>query len=214
MNILVTAGPTREAIDPVRFISNRSSGKMGYAVAEAARDRGHEVHLVSGPVALPPPDGVSIRRVVSAEDMLRAIEAELPWCDALVMAAAVADWRPRAPAAAKLKKTRMPLTLDLEPAPDILATIAACKGGRIFVGFAAETGAPEEEALRKLKAKRLDLIVANDVSRPDAGFDVDTNVVTMISAAEAAISLPMQSKRAVGEWIVTWIEERARICRR
>lgn len=206
MKILVTAGPTREAIDPVRFISNRSSGKMGYAVAEAARDRGHDVHLVSGPVALPPPAGVSIRRVVSAEDMLRAVESELPWCDVLVMAAAVADWRPRAPAASKLKKARMSLTLDLEPVPDILATIASGKGSRLFVGFAAETGAPEEEARRKLKAKSLDLIVANDVSRPDAGFDVDTNVVTLIPASGPAERLPVLSKREVGERILAWIE--------
>ncbi len=211
MRILVTAGPTREALDPVRFISNRSSGKMGYAVAAAARDRGHTVRLISGPVCLPPPPGLEVVRVVSAADMLEAVVQHVETCEVLVMAAAVADWRPRVVSAQKLKKhlSGRSQVLELVRTPDILATIGSLKGSRVFVGFAAETENLEAEARRKLAAKGLDLIVANDVSRLDAGFEVDTNAVTLFTAAENAVCLPLQPKAAVAEAIVDWIERYA-----
>ncbi len=149
MKILVTAGPTREPIDPVRFISNRSSGKMGYAVARAAARHGHEVVLVSGPVSLSPPDGIEILRVRTAAQMLEALRVRLAWCDALVMCAAVSDWRPRDVAPGKIKKRDSSTILRLDPTPDILCSLVPDKGNRIFVGFAAETGNLEDEARRK-----------------------------------------------------------------
>ncbi len=208
MRILVTAGPTREAIDPVRFISNRSTGKMGYAVARAARDRGHEVCLLSGPVCLPPPEGVRLVSIVSADELLEAVRAELSGCDALVMAAAVADWRPAEVAGEKLKKATMRPVLELERTPDVLAAVQSEKGDRIFVGFAAETGDLVKEAERKLREKGLDLIVANDVSRTDAGFAADTNQVVLLAADGTREDWPLLSKAAVGERIVEWIERR------
>ena len=216
MDILVTAGPTREFLDPVRFLSNRSTGKMGYAIAEAAAQRGHRVVLVSGPVSLAPPEGVRLRRVVSAQDMLEAIQDELDAIDVLVMAAAVADWRPASVADTKLKKhsggdgafqaTDGHATLSLVATPDILATIRPRKGDRTFVGFAAETGDPLREAGRKLRDKGLDLIVANDVSRPDAGFEVDTNAVVFLQPDTPPEALPLLSKREVARRLVERIE--------
>ena len=209
MNILITAGPTREHLDPIRFLSNRSTGKAGFAVAQAAAERGHQVTLIAGPVALATPHGVTRVDVVSARDMLAAVERLLPRHDALIMSAAVADWRPAQEADAKLKKNAMPPTLQLVPNPDILQTIAPLKGNRIFVGFAAETGDPVAEAQRKLIAKGLDLIVANDVTAPGAGFAVDTNIVTLLSAATPPQPLPLQSKQDVARTIVQWVENHA-----
>jgi putative hydrolase of HD superfamily len=207
MRILVTAGPTREFMDPVRFISNRSSGKMGYAVAMAARDRGHEVVLVSGPVALTPPAGIRLIKVVSAADMLDAVSAQLESCDALVMAAAVADWRPVDVSDQKVKKLTAESELRLQPTADILLTLKPRKGKRVFVGFAAETTGVEAEARRKLSAKGLNMIVANDVSQPDAGFDVETNRVVFITPDASPVTLPLMSKRDVAERIVEWVEK-------
>lgn len=207
MKLLITAGPTREHLDPVRFLSNRSSGKMGFAVAQAAAERGHTVTLVAGPVALPTPEHVFRVDVVSALDMLAAVRRLLPCQHALVMCAAVADWRPKNQSGVKLKKAEMPPVIELEPNPDILKTLHPLKGGRPFVGFAAETGDPLAEAQRKLTGKGLDLIVANDVSRPDAGFEVDTNLVTFLTASEPPRALPLQSKLDVGRAIVAWIEQ-------
>lgn len=209
MNLLVTAGPTREHLDPVRFLSNRSTGKMGFAIAQAAAERGHAVTLVAGPVALPTPPSVTRADVVSARDMLTAVQRLLPAQDALVMCAAVADWRPKAMSDSKLKKSDMRPVLELEPNPDILGMLRPLKGDRLFVGFAAETGDPQAEALRKLEAKGLDLIVANDVTQPDAGFAVDTNRVTFLSAAEPPHALPLQSKLEVGHAIIAWLEQHA-----
>ncbi len=206
MNLLVTAGPTREHLDPVRFLSNRSTGKMGFAVAQAAAERGHSVTLVAGPVSLATPEGVTRLDVVSAREMLAAVERLLPDCDALVMTAAVADWRPKHASAVKLKKADMEQTLELEPNPDILKTLRPSKGTTLFVGFAAETGDPLNEARRKLAAKGIDLIVANDVSQPDAGFAVDTNRVTLISQTSSPEALPLMSKLDVGRAIVRWLE--------
>lgn len=209
MKMLVTAGPTREFFDPVRYISNRSSGKMGYAVAIAARDRGHEVTLISGPVSIPAPVGVKMVQVISAAEMLTAVEHHLDDSDALIMAAAVSDWRPAVVADQKLKKLKTGSTLVLEPTTDILLSLKARKGKRVVVGFAAETTDVEAEARRKLESKGLDMIVANDVTQSDAGFDVDTNRVVLIPDAADSLPLPLLSKREVGERIVEWVELRA-----
>jgi len=209
MRILVTAGPTREHLDPVRFLSNRSSGKMGYSIAEAARSRGHEVVLVSGPVSLSAPEGILVEKVISAEEMLGVVRRHFRTCDALVMAAAVADWRPAETSAGKIKKLGADPRLRLAPTPDILRELKAEKGGRIVVGFAAETDNLLSEARRKCEAKGMDMIVANDVSRSDAGFDADTNQVALVWPDGSARELPLMSKRAVAARIVEWVEERA-----
>ena len=207
MNILVTAGPTREAIDPVRFLSNRSSGKMGFAVAEVAAERGHEVRLISGPVAIDEPDGVPVVRVVSAADMLEAVLADFEWCDALVMCAAVADWRPKIVSEQKLKKKGAggEMALELERTVDILEAVKEVKQSQLVVGFAAETENMLDEARSKLVAKDLDMIVANDVSRADAGFEVDTNEVTFVTEG-AETKMPLMSKRDVAEVLVKLLE--------
>lgn len=206
MKLLITAGPTREFIDPVRFISNPSTGKMGFAIAQAAVEKGHQVTLVAGPVSLPTPEHVLRVDVVSALDMLAVVQRLLPYQDALVMSAAVGDWRPATVSETKLKKADMRPVIELEPNPDILKTIRPQKERRVFVGFAAETGDPITEALRKLESKGLDLIVANDVTQPDAGFAVDTNRVSFVSAHEDPWSLPLQSKLEVGREIIAWVE--------
>lgn len=207
MNVLVTAGPTREALDPVRFISNRSSGKMGYALAAAARGAGHRVRLISGPVALPPPEGVKVIPVVSAGDMLAAVEKNLAWCDLLIMAAAVADWRPRKPARHKWKKSQGPPVIEWEPTPDILSAIAPRKTPRqVFCGFAAETRALAREAKRKLREKNLDAIAANDVSRADRGFDAARNELAVFFADGAARHIPLASKAVCARRLLAWLE--------
>ena len=183
--ILVTAGPTIEAIDPVRYISNRSSGKMGYSVAMAAAKRGADVVLVSGPTALKPPvlgSKIKTIQVSSAEQMRNAVFSEYDNCDVVIKAAAVADYRVENPSSVKIKKQDDNMVLKLVKNPDILKELGQCKKHQILVGFAAETNDLQNYAKRKLKEKNLDLIVANDVSRKDAGFDVDTNVITIIKA--------------------------------
>ncbi len=209
MRILVTAGPTREPIDAVRFISNRSSGKMGYALASEAAERGHQVVLISGPVSLPTPNVMRVKHVETAAEMLCAVQEELPACRALIMSAAVADWRPSQPVAEKLKKRCMADSLSLERTADILATVVDLKEDRIYVGFAAETGELLQEAQRKLEEKHLDLIVANDVSRSDSGFGTDTNQAVIISADGHRTDLPLMSKAALAAHILAWIESAA-----
>lgn len=207
MNLLVTAGPTREFLDPVRFLSNRSSGKMGYALASAGVAKGHHVTLISGPVSLPPPVGINWRPVISAEDMLTAVLAELPGCDALLMCAAVADWRPKQLAMQKLKKEAMSSTLELERTPDILKAIRDVRqADQLVIGFAAETENVNALAAGKRLDKALDLVVANDVSRHDAGFEADTNAVTLISA-DGVESLPLLPKPDVANRVLEWVEE-------
>ena len=193
-HILITAGPTREPIDPVRFLSNRSTGRMGFAIAQAAAEAGHTVTLIAGPVELPTPPNVRRVDVVTARDMLAAVQRELVQADVLIASAAVADWRPETCSPTKLKKAGMDGTLRLVPNPDILKTIRPQKGARTFIGFAAETGEPTAEATRKLRDKGLDLIVANDVTAPDAGFAVDTNRVTLLYPDGRREPLPLQSK--------------------
>ena len=198
-HIVVTAGGTQEPVDPVRYLSNRSSGKMGYALAEAARDRGAKVTLISAPTSLPEPVGVNVIRVCTAEEMRQAVENVTLQADSLIMAAAVADYRPRKRAKDKIKKGKAGLTLELECTPDILGTV---KGDFIKVGFAAESSNVLENARAKLKQKRLDLIVANDITASDSGFGTDTNRVTIIDRKGKIDSLPLLSKREVADRVL------------
>jgi phosphopantothenoylcysteine decarboxylase/phosphopantothenate--cysteine ligase len=203
--VLVTAGPTREELDPVRFISNHSSGKMGYAVARAAWRRGAQVILVSGPVSLAPPFGVETIRVTSAGEMREAVLSRLPEATIIVKSAAVADYRPISRAESKLKKKTEALTLALEKNPDILAEIGRLKGDRIVAGFAAETDDLLANARKKLEGKNLDLIVANDVGEFGAGFDVDTNIVRLLFR-DGAVEVPgMMSKNDLADLILSKI---------
>jgi len=200
--LLITAGPTREELDPVRYLTNRSSGKMGYALAEAAVRRGAQVILVSGPVALEPPEHAEFLPVRSAEEMRQAVLQRLPQATAVLMTAAVADYRPAKPAAQKIKRGTAALTVELEPTPDILAEVAGEKGARFIVGFAAETNGLEESARGKLLRKNADLIVGNDVTRQGAGFDVDTNIATLFRRDGSQVDLPQMSKRELASRIL------------
>ncbi|HJQ69617.1 MAG TPA: bifunctional phosphopantothenoylcysteine decarboxylase/phosphopantothenate--cysteine ligase CoaBC [Blastocatellia bacterium] len=199
--VLITAGPTYEALDPVRGLTNKSSGKMGYALAEAAIARGAEVTLVSGPVALAAPAGARLIRVQSAAEMYRAVLENFESSTITVMAAAVADYRPAKAAAQKMKKNGDRLVLELEQTEDILAAIGGAKSTQVVIGFAAETDDLLENARKKLLAKRADLIVANDVSSKDAGFDVDTNRIALVSELEIT-ELPLLSKREAANRIL------------
>lgn len=178
--LLITAGPTREALDPVRFISNNSSGKMGYALAEAARQRGGEVTLVSGPTSLQPPRGVTLVPVMTAGEMREKVLQHFPGTDIVIMAAAVADYRPAQAARGKMKKGPDRLELELQKNPDILQELGQLKDKQVLVGFAMETEDLQENAWQKLQAKNLDFIVANDLFQPGAGFQVDTNQVMVL----------------------------------
>lgn len=200
--VLLTAGPTQEDLDPVRFLSNRSSGRMGYAVAEAAAQRGAKVILVTGPTALDTPTGVTRVDVRTAAEMLRSVEEKFSDATIAIFAAAVADYRPAEAASRKIKKTAGDITLRLEPNPDILATIARKKGHRLIVGFAAETDQVAENARKKLTDKNADLIVANDVTAEGAGFDIDTNVVTLFARDGRDLALPKLTKREVAHRIL------------
>jgi phosphopantothenoylcysteine decarboxylase/phosphopantothenate--cysteine ligase len=200
--IVVTAGPTCEDLDPVRFLTNRSSGRMGYAVAEAAVRRGARAVLVSGPVSLEAPAGVERVNVRTTEQMHRAVLDNLDRATVVVMAAAVADYRPVMPHTTKLKRGTERLSIEFEPTADILADISRRKGERLVIGFAAETENVAEHARRKLKDKAADLIVANDVTAPGAGFDHDTNVVTIFRSDGREQSLPKLTKIQVAHRIL------------
>jgi phosphopantothenoylcysteine decarboxylase/phosphopantothenate--cysteine ligase len=200
--VLVTAGPTCEALDPVRFLTNRSSGKMGYALAEAAGRRGAHVILVSGPTELRPPEGADWIPVRTAEEMHRAVREHAAGAGILIMAAAVADYRPVAPQQKKIKRSAGRLALELEATPDILADLARDKGSRTLVGFAAETDALAENARAKLASKGADIIVANDVTREGAGFDVETNIVTLFFRDGREVALPQMTKLDVANRIL------------
>ena len=203
VRILVTAGPTRERIDPVRFLSNRSTGKMGYAIAEAAAARGAEVVLVSGPTALDPPDRVPCIGIESAADMLAAVTDNLEGCHWVIMTAAVADFRPSSVKGEKMKKAgRKDLSLDLTANPDILESIASDKAGRLHVGFAAETENLLDNAKAKLEGKALDLIVANDVTEEGSGFGSDTNRAVIILRDGTVERLPLMSKRELADKVL------------
>ncbi len=201
--VVVSAGPTTESVDPVRFLSNRSSGKMGYAMARAARRLGASVTLVSGPVSLPDPFFVETVRVESAAQMLDAVRSASEFADIVVMAAAVADFRPADPAGLKIKKETFSGVLPLSPTVDILAELGREKGRRVLVGFAAETDALDANAAGKLRRKNLDAIVANDVSRADIGFGADENEVRLFFADGSSSDMPQAGKETVAESIFT-----------
>lgn len=205
MHLLITAGPTREALDPVRFLSNRSSGKMGYALAEAAKEAGYDVTLVSGPVSLTAPEGVRLVKVESAQQMWEAVQA---FCkatrpDIAIHAAAVADYRPKTVQSQKIKKRDETLTLELERTPDVLGSMRNAFGYQGFlVGFAAETEHLVENAMTKLQRKGCDLVIANDVSRSDTGFDSAENEVILCFPSGKTEPLPKQSKRSLAREII------------
>jgi len=197
--IVVTAGGTQEPLDPVRHLTNRSSGKMGYALAEAARDRGAKVTLVTAPTAIPEPVGVEVVNVRTAQEMFEAVKKAVSRTHALIMAAAVADYRLVKISESKIKKVKPTLTLELEGTPDILGTV---KGNFIKVGFAAETENLVENARKKLRRKQLDLIVANDITSPDSGFDADTDRVVIIDRSGKVEKLPLLPKREVADRVL------------
>ena len=204
LRILVTAGPTVEFIDPVRYITNRSTGKMGYALARAARHRGASVTLVSGPTMLTPPSGIIFRGVKTAEEMRRAVFEHRPNCDVIIKAAAVSDYRPRESKKNKIKKGTDPLSIELIKNPDILEQLGNTKKESpcVLVGFAAETEETLSNAEEKLRAKNLDMIVANDVSRTDAGFEADTNIIKMIFRDGHVEDSPLMTKDEVADLVL------------
>ena len=207
LNVLVTAGPTVERIDPVRYITNRSTGKMGYALAEAARDRGANVTLISGPTSLTAPEGVELVQIKSSAQLCAAVLERGERADVVIQAAAPADFRPKNVADRKIKKTGENMTLELEATTDIAAELGRRKiPGQILVAFAAETNDVMDNARGKLIKKNADLIVANDVSRSDAGFGVDTNVITLITAEDVR-ALEKMSKRAAADAILSRVQE-------
>ena len=207
LNVLVTAGPTVERIDPVRYITNRSTGKMGYALAEAARDRGANVTLISGPTSLTAPEGVEFVRIESSAQLCAAVLERGESADVVIQAAAPADFRPKNVSDRKIKKTGESMTLELEATTDIAAELGRRKQpGQILVAFAAETNDVMDNARGKLAKKNADLIVANDVSRSDAGFGVDTNVITLITASDVR-ALEKMSKRAAADAILSRVRE-------
>jgi phosphopantothenoylcysteine decarboxylase/phosphopantothenate--cysteine ligase len=206
--VVVTAGPTRESIDPVRVVTNRSSGKMGFRVAEAAWERGAEVVLITGPVALVDPVGVTVKRVETTQEMENAVRSELPTADVLVMAAAPADFRPSSPSDGKRPRTDGALAIPMEPTGDVLdATRGLRKPGSTMVGFALETGDALAKGLAKLERKGLDLIVVNDAMEPGAGFEKDTNRVALLGRDGTRQILPLQTKREVAEAILDRVEQ-------
>lgn len=208
LKILVTAGATMEPLDPVRYMSNRSSGKMGYALARAARMRGAKVTLVSGPAALKPPRDVTLSRVKTAEEMRQAVLADCRQYDVIIKAAAVLDWRPKETVEHKIKKGRGTQTLELVENPDILAELGCSRGNSrcLLVGFAAETQDLLANAQEKLKKKNLDMIVVNDVSREDAGFESETNAVKILYRDGGMEELPLMSKQEVADQLLDRIK--------
>jgi phosphopantothenoylcysteine decarboxylase/phosphopantothenate--cysteine ligase len=205
--VLVSAGPTREPIDAVRFISNLSTGKMGYALAAAAKDRGADVLLVSGPTHLIPPPGVKVISVVSAGEMHDAIREQLRRCDIVIMAAAVSDFRPLQSSGRKIKKEEAPATLQLERTVDILKELGKTEAKPLLVGFAAETDDVEQNALKKLKDKNLDMIVMNDLLKPGSGFGADTNAVTIFDRSGKRYELPTLPKPEIARRIMNVVVE-------
>jgi phosphopantothenoylcysteine decarboxylase / phosphopantothenate---cysteine ligase len=205
--VLVTAGPTREYIDAVRFISNPSTGKMGYALAAAARDRGAEVILITGPTELPPPQGVNVVSVVSAEDMHRAVKGHVDRSHIVIMAAAISDFKPLRKSDRKIRKEEAAQTLQLERTEDILLELGKVGGKRLLIGFAAETDNIEQNALKKLQNKHLDMIIVNDVLKIGSGFGSDTNAVTIIDRLGKRTELPTMPKKVIANSILTAISE-------
>jgi phosphopantothenoylcysteine decarboxylase / phosphopantothenate---cysteine ligase len=205
VRFLITAGPTREPIDPVRYLSNRSSGKMGYAIAQASLEAGHEVTLISGPVAITPPGGAELISVSTSDEMFEAVHEGLRECDILVMCAAVADYKPARVSKIKIKKGDANLSLELVPTRDILASIPQDRQF-IVVGFAAETNDLETNALQKLRTKRCDIVVANDVSRADSGMESDENEVTIFFCNAEKRQISRAKKQIVARGLVKIFE--------
>ena len=205
-HILITVGATREAIDPVRFISNRSSGRMGFALAEAAIDRGADVTLVAGVTTAAPPTKATVLRIETALEMANAVEQELAGKSVFIASAAVVDYRPTHPANQKIKKKEQTLTLSLEKTEDILTNVSKHRqDGMLVIGFAAETENVLDNARAKLRSKNLDMIVANDVSRSDSGFETQTNAITILTRNQEALELPLMSKREAADRILDTI---------
>jgi phosphopantothenoylcysteine decarboxylase / phosphopantothenate---cysteine ligase len=204
--VIVSAGPTREHLDPVRVITNPSSGRMGYALAEAARARGADVVLVSGPTELPPPAGLATKRVETTEDMQRTLESLIPDADALIMSAAPADYRPKHRSEKKRPRANGAFTVELEATPDILGSLERRKG-MLVVGFALETGNGLANARAKMQNKALDYVILNDATEPGAGFEVTTNRVTILGRNGTQVDLPVLPKRDVAERILDVVEE-------
>ena len=202
MRIVVTAGPTREPIDPVRFISNRSSGKMGYAIAEAAITTGHDVTLISGPAAIAPPPAAQLITIVTSDELYDAVHEQVRECDVLVMCAAVSDYKPAKAAAQKMEKQSAPFALPLVPTRDILASLASSERSFLVVGFAAETHDLAPKAQRKLKAKNCDLLIANDVSGSDCGMESDDNEVTIFFRSGERKEISRASKKIIAHKIL------------
>jgi phosphopantothenoylcysteine decarboxylase/phosphopantothenate--cysteine ligase len=207
VRFVVTAGPTREAIDPVRFISNRSSGKMGYAIAEAARARGHEVTLISGPASVAPPPGTQLISITTSDELYDAVHRAVPACDVLVMCAAVSDYKPAATSKQKLKKRRAPFALKLIPTNDVLASLPKENRRYLVVGFAAETHDLRINAQKKLRTKKCDVIVANDVSRSDAGMESDENEVVIFFRNGESQKISRTSKKNIARELVKIISK-------
>jgi len=206
--VLVTAGPTREYLDPVRFLSNPSSGKMGFELAGEALRRGAEVILISGPTHITPPPGVRIEWIQTAEEMEKAVERHLHRAEIVIMAAAVSDFKFSSPSSEKIKKRQMSGSIHLVETPDILKMIGNRKGDKILVGFAAETEDVKDNALKKLKEKNLDLVVANDVSKKDIGFGSDYNQVRLVFSDGKVVRSGKKSKFEISQMILDKIEER------
>jgi phosphopantothenoylcysteine decarboxylase / phosphopantothenate---cysteine ligase len=202
VRFVITAGPTREPIDPVRYLSNRSSGKMAYAIAEAALAAKHDVTIISGPVALAAPAGARLTRVVTSDAMYAAVHEQLPRCDVLVMCAAVADYKPAKASPFKIKKGAAALILELVPTRDILSSLAEKERSYLVVGFAAETNELEENATKKLREKNCDMIVANDVSRSDSGMESDENEVTIFFRDGQSTKIPRALKKNIARELV------------
>jgi phosphopantothenoylcysteine decarboxylase/phosphopantothenate--cysteine ligase len=203
--ILITAGPTQEPLDPVRYLSNRSSGKMGYSLAEAAIERGARVILVSGPVSLEPPRGAEVVQVRTAAEMRDQVFAHLEPATVVIKCAAVADFRPSKESMQKIKKTSARISLELDPTPDILAELGRKRGDRLLIGFAAETENLREEARRKLESKNCDMVVANLVGSAETGFESDLNEVVLALRTGELIALPRASKRQIADQILSQI---------
>ncbi|MDF9408020.1 MAG: Coenzyme A biosynthesis bifunctional protein CoaBC [Pelotomaculum sp. PtaB.Bin013] len=202
LSVMVTAGPTTEPIDPVRYITNRSSGKMGYAVADAAARRGARVVLISGPVALNPPPGVEVINVETANEMYSAVMDRFSMVDSVIMSAAVADYKPKITANQKIKKHESTLTIELEKNPDILAQLGKMKERQVLIGFAAETEELVNNAMIKVERKNLDMLVANDVTLPGAGFGTDTNIAKLVFPSGRIVSLPKMDKLSLANHIL------------
>lgn len=203
--LLITAGPSREPLDPIRYLSNRSSGKMGYALARRARRRGAQVTLISGPTWLAPPPGVRLIPVMTAAEMREAVLKEFPNATAVLMAAAVADYHLETFVPKKIKRGEGPIQLSLKPNPDILRELGTRKNGQVLIGFAAETEAVVDNAKRKLREKNLDLIVANDVTERGSGFEGDTNVATLVDRQGGVHPLPLMSKEELADRIYDFL---------